>query len=116
MLAFTPPWNDSFAEGCLGQDDEKVRPAPPANAHANSLKTTADFPEEVEKRAKAKANREAKASKKKLGRTKKFRVNPASHAREEGTGFRPKRKEEEELCFLSSFEKEISCQKKSKKA
>ena len=64
LFAFTPPWNDCIAEGCLGPNDEKVRPAPPPNAHADSLKTTADFPEEVEKRAKAKANRDAKAAKK----------------------------------------------------
>ena len=50
LFAFTPPWNDSIAEGCLGQEDEKVRPAPPPNTHADSLKTKADFPEEVAKR------------------------------------------------------------------
>jgi hypothetical protein len=64
MFVFTPPWNDCIAEGCLGQDDEKVRPAPPPNAHADSLKTIADFPEEVAKREKAKAKREARAAKK----------------------------------------------------
>ena len=64
MFAFTPPWNDFIVENCLGPDDEKVRPPPPGNAHADSLKTTANFPEEVEKRAKAKAKREARAAKK----------------------------------------------------
>ena len=59
MFAFTPPWNDYIAEGCLGPNDEKVRPTPPPNAHADSLKTTADFTKEVEKREKAKAKREA---------------------------------------------------------
>ena len=64
MFAFTPPWNGCIAEGCLGQDDEKVRLAPPANAHVDSLKTMVDFLEEVEKRAKAKAKREARLVKK----------------------------------------------------
>ena len=41
---------------------KKVGPPPPANAHANSLETIAIFPEEGEKRAKAK--REAKVAKK----------------------------------------------------
>ena len=50
LFAFTPPWNDCIAEGCLGQDDEKVRPAPPPNAHA--------------KREKAKAKHEARATEK----------------------------------------------------
>ena len=27
LFAFTPPWNDCIAEGCLGPNDEKVRPA-----------------------------------------------------------------------------------------
>ena len=63
MFAFTPPWNDCIAEGCLGQDDEKVRPALPPNAHANSFKTIADFREEIGKREKAKAKREAREGK-----------------------------------------------------
>ena len=61
LFAFTPPWNDFIAEGCLGLDGEKARSPSPANAHADSLKITADFPEEVEKRAKANAKRESKA-------------------------------------------------------
>nr|XP_020173034.1 eukaryotic translation initiation factor 5B-like [Aegilops tauschii subsp. strangulata] len=64
MFAFTPPWNDFIAENCIGPDDEKVRPPPPSNAHADSLKTIANFPEEVEKRDKAKAKCESKVVKK----------------------------------------------------
>ena len=60
LFAFTPPWNVCIAEGCLGPNDGKVRPYPPPNAHAESLKTIADFLEEVEKRAKAKAKRDTK--------------------------------------------------------
>nr|XP_020188097.1 uncharacterized protein LOC109773792 [Aegilops tauschii subsp. strangulata] len=54
----TPP------ERCLGQEDEKLRPAPPPNAHADSLKTIADFPKEVAKREKAKAKHEARLANK----------------------------------------------------
>ena len=57
-------WNDSITEGFHGPDDEEVRPPPPVNAHADSRKTIVDFPEEVEKRAKAKSMREAKVTKK----------------------------------------------------
>ena len=64
LFAFNPPWNDCIAENCIGPDDEKVRPPPPANAHTDSLKTIADFAEEVAKRAKAKAKREAREAKK----------------------------------------------------
>ena len=64
LFAFTPPWNDCIAENCIGPDDEKVRPPQPQNAHPDSLKTIADFPEEVAKRAKAKAKRDAREAKK----------------------------------------------------
>nr|XP_020161172.1 calpastatin-like [Aegilops tauschii subsp. strangulata] len=65
MFAFTPPWNGCIAENCIGPNDEKVRPPPPANAHPDSLKTIVDFPKEVVKRMKAKAKREAREAKKK---------------------------------------------------
>jgi hypothetical protein len=63
VFAFTPPWNDCIAENCIGPDDEKVRPPVPYNAHPESLKTIAGFPDEVAKRAKAKAKRDARQSK-----------------------------------------------------
>jgi hypothetical protein len=65
LFAFNPPWNDCIAENCIGPNDEKVRPDPPANPHLDSLKTVDDFPEEVAKRAKAKAKREACEARKK---------------------------------------------------
>ena len=71
LFTFTPPWNDCITKGCLGLDDEKVRPPPTANAHADSLKTTANFLEEMEKRAKATAKCEAKATKKNSRGTEK---------------------------------------------
>ena len=64
MFAFTPPWNDCIAEGCLGPNDEKVRPTPTPYAHTDFLKTIADFPGEIAKREKAKAKREPRLAKK----------------------------------------------------
>ena len=64
LFTFTPLWNDCIAENCIGPNDEKVRPPQPENAHPDSLKTIADFPDEVAKRAKAKAKRDAREVKK----------------------------------------------------
>ena len=64
LFAFTPPWNDCIADNCVGPNDEKVRPPQPSNAHLDSLKTIVDFPEEVAKRAKAKAKHDAREVKK----------------------------------------------------
>ena len=64
LFAFTPLWNDCIVENCIGPDDEKVRPPQPQNAHPDSLKTIVDFPDEVAKRAKAKAKPDARAVKK----------------------------------------------------
>ena len=63
MFAFHPPWNECIAEGCIRVGDEKVRPPQPPNAHPSSIKTPADYPKEVERRAKAKAKREKRAAK-----------------------------------------------------
>ena len=64
LFAYTPPWNDCIAENCIGPDYEKVRQPPPSNDHSDSLKNIADFPDEVAKRAKAKAKCEARQAKK----------------------------------------------------
>ena len=63
LFAFHPPWNECIAEGCIREGEEKVRPPQPQNAHPSSIKTPADYPKEVERRAKAKAKREKKAAK-----------------------------------------------------
>lgn len=63
LFAFTPPWGDCIDEGCIKEGGHKVRPAHPPNPHTNSIKTPADYPQEVDKRAKAKAKRDKKAAK-----------------------------------------------------
>lgn len=74
LFAFNPHWNVCIAKNCIGQNDEKVRMPPPADAQRDSLKTIEDFPEEVAKRGKAKAKHEAKEVKKKQVEAKNVKL------------------------------------------
>lgn len=58
LFAFNPPWNDCIADGCLGPNDGKARPPPPANAHPDSLKTIIISPRKLLRGQRLKQNSE----------------------------------------------------------
>lgn len=90
MFVFNPPWNECIADGCLREGQEKVRPPPPQNPHPTSMTTSADWSEEVERRAKARAKCERKVAKAEKVESKNVELTEQDVTKKKGWAFASK--------------------------